>query len=59
MSQPICQGCQVIAANWLTTHPKEGDRATCPKCGVEKLVTRVKYKSVAVTEVKKKGTWRR
>lgn len=56
MSLPACHGCEVIAANWLTTQPKEGDRATCPKCGVEKMVTRVKYGSIAVTEVKKR--WR-
>ncbi len=51
-----CPGCDRIALMWLskTQPPREGDRATCLVCGVEKMVTSTKYNRVACCVVEKK-----
>jgi hypothetical protein len=43
-----------MALNWLEKPPKEGERFTCSECGVERMVTKVKFGMVASCEVKKK-----
>lgn len=54
MTAFACQQCQAMALNWLEKPPKEGERFTCSECGVERMVTKVKFGMVASCEVKKK-----